>query len=320
MRRLAIAIAGAVACAALSSGCSYTPTLVVPQIPANAQSSMIFAADGTMITSLHGPENRIEVQLDRIPKAMQEAVIAIEDERFYYHHGFDVRAILRAAQTNAEAGDVKQGGSTITQQLVKNTLLSNGKTIDRKVQEAALAWQLENHYTKQRILEIYLNTVYFGNGAYGVEAAAEQYYAKPIEQIGVVEAATIAGLIQAPNDYDPIAHPDAAVARRNTVLAKMAELGDITPAERDAAIASPLGIAPTPTNQRYPAPHFVDEVKKFVENDPRFGNTPEERRDLLYEGGLRIYTTIDLGLQAAAEDAVAQIMNGETAIAPCGIA
>jgi penicillin-binding protein 1A len=308
MRRFATAIACAVAAAALASGCSYTPTPVVPQIPANAQSSKIFAADGALITTLHGPENRIEVPLQRISQPMQQAVIAIEDERFYYHHGVDIRAIARAARTNAEAGTIEQGGSTITQQLVKNTLLSAGKTLDRKVQEAALAWQLENHYSKQRILEIYLNTVYFGNGAYGVEAAAEQYFAKPIEQIGIVEAATIAGLIQAPNDYDPIAHPNEALARRNTVLDKLAELGDITQAERDFGVASPLGIAPTPTAERYPAAHFVDEVKKFVETDPRFGATPEERRDLLYEGGLRIYTTIDLPLQAAAEAAVAQVM------------
>src|SRR6516225_3597873 len=124
MRRFAVAIACAVAGAALATGCSYTPTTVVPQIPANAQSSKIFAADGTLITTLHGPENRIEVPLDRISQRMQQAVIAIEDERFYYHHGFDIRAILRAARTNAESGDVQQGASTITQQLVKNTLLS----------------------------------------------------------------------------------------------------------------------------------------------------------------------------------------------------
>jgi penicillin-binding protein 1A len=308
MRGFAVAIACAVATAALATGCSYTPTPVVPTIPANAQSSRIFAADGTLITTLHGPENRIEVPLDHIAQPVQQAVVAIEDERFYYHHGVDFRAIFRAAKTNAEAGTVEQGGSTITQQLVKNTLLSSGKTLDRKIQEAALAWQLENHYSKQRILEIYLNTVYFGNGAYGVEAAAEQYFGKPVAQVGVVEAATIAGLIQAPNVYDPIAHADAALARRNIVLAKMAELGDITRAERDADIAAPLGIVPTPTNQRYAAPHFVDEVKTFVENDPRFGSTPEERRDLLYEGGLRIYTTVDLSLQAAAEQAITQVM------------
>jgi penicillin-binding protein 1A len=313
MRGFAVAIVCAAAVAALATGCSYTPTLVVPKIPENAQSSKIFAADGSLITSLHGPENRIEVPLERISKPMQQAVIAIEDERFYYHHGFDIRAIVRAAQTNAEAGTVEEGASTITQQLVKNTLLSSGKTLDRKMQEVSLAWQLENHYTKERILEIYLNTVYFGNGAYGVEAAAQQYFAKPIEQVDVVQAATIAGLIQAPNDYDPITHPDAALARRNVVLAKMTDVGDITAAERDAAITAPLGIAPTPTAQRYPAPHFVDEVKKFVLNDRRFGATPEERRDLLYEGGLRIHTTIDLSLQAVAEDAVAQVMPGGNA-------
>jgi penicillin-binding protein 1A len=308
MRRFALAIVCAVAAATLATGCSYTPTPVVPRIPANAQSSKIFAGDGTLITTLHGPENRIEMPLARISQSMQRAVIAIEDERFYDHHGFDIRAIVRAARTNAEAGSVEQGASTITQQLVKNTLLSSGKTLDRKFQEAALAWQLENHYSKERILEIYLNTVYFGNGAYGVEAAAQQYFAKPIDQIGLVEAALIAGLIQAPNDYDPIAHPDAALVRRNTVLDKMVELGDLTQPEHDMAVAAPLGIAPTPSSARYPAAHFVDEVKRFVENDPRFGSTPEVRRDLLYEGGLRIHTTIDLSLQAAAEAAVAHVM------------
>ena len=298
----------AVVCAVVASGCAYTQTEITPKIPENAQSSKIYAADGTLITTLHGPQNRLEVTLDRIPQILQHAVVAIEDERFYYHRGVDFRAIFRAAQHNATEGAAVQGGSTITQQLVKNTLLDSGKTLDRKIQEASLAWQLEEHYSKDRILEIYLNTVYFGNGNYGVEAASEQYFGKPVDQIDAVQAATIAGLIQAPSQDDPVLHPDAAVARRNVVLAKMQQQGYLSEAERDAGIALPLGLSPTPTQDRYPAAHFVDEVKKFVETNPLFGDTQDQRDYSLFSGGLRIYTTIDLNLQAAAEQAVADVM------------
>jgi penicillin-binding protein 1A len=298
----------AVACTVLAAGCAYTQTEITPKIPENAQSSKIYAADGTLITTLHGPQNRLEVTLDRIPLRLQNAVIAIEDERFYYHRGVDFRAIFRAAQHNATEGEVTQGGSTITQQLVKNTLLNSGQTLDRKIQEASLAWQLEEHYSKKRILEIYLNTVYFGNGAYGVEAASEQYFGHPVEQTTAVQAATLAGLIQAPSADDPVLHPDAAVARRNVVLAKMQEQGYLSEAERDSGIAEPLGLAPTPTQDRYPAGHFVEEVKKSVSLDERFGATQDQRDYALFSGGLRIYTTIDLRLQAAAEQAVADVM------------
>ena len=281
------ALVVAVVCAVVAAGCAYTQTEITPKIPENAQSSKIYAADGTLITTLHGPQNRLEVKLDRIPLVLQHAVIAIEDERFYYHRGVDFRAIFRAAQHNAAEGAALQGGSTITQQLVKNTLLNSGKTLDRKIQEASLAWQLEEHYSKDRILEIYLNTVYFGNGNYGVEAASEQYFGKPVEQLDAVQAATIAGLIQAPSDDDPVLHPDAAVARRNVVLAKMQEQGYLSQAERDSGIApSRSGLSPTPTQDRYPAAHFVDEVKKFVSTDPRFGATQDERDNLLFSGGL----------------------------------
>jgi penicillin-binding protein 1A len=298
----------AVVCAVLASGCAYTPTEITPKIPENAQSSKIYAADGTLITTLHGPQNRLEVDLDRIPLVLQHAVIAIEDERFYFHRGVDFRAIFRAAQHNATSGAATQGGSTITQQLVKNTLLNSGKTLDRKIQEASLAWQLEEHYSKDRILEIYLNTVYFGNGNYGVEAASEQYFGKSVDQIDAVQSATIAGLIQAPSQDDPVLHPDAALARRNVVLAKMQEQGYLTDVERDNGVAQPLGLTPTPAADRYPAAHFVEEVKKLVSIDKSFGDTQDERDYALFNGGLRIYTTIDLRLQAAAEQAVADVM------------
>jgi penicillin-binding protein 1A len=297
------------AVALVAAGCSYTPTEVIPEIPANAESSMIFASDGTLIHTLHGEENRVEVPLASIPLVLQHAVIAIEDERFYEHVGVDIRAIFRALQKNAEVGTTAQGGSTITQQLVKNTLLNSGKTIDRKIQEASLAWQLEQHYSKQRILEVYLNTIYFGNGAYGVQAAAHTYFSKDVGQVSVTEAAMIAGLIQSPSDDEPLEHPEAATARRNVVLDKMLELGFITQDERDFAVASPTAVAPTPPEDRYPAAHFVEEVKRFILTDPRFGPTREAREHLLFNGGLRIRTTIDLRLQAAAEGAVASVLD-----------
>ena len=292
----------------VSGSCTYEPEDVAPQIPANAQSSRIFAADGTLITTLHGEQNRVEVPLEQIPLVMQRAVIAIEDERFYDHPGVDVRALLRAAQRNAESGEVQQGGSTITQQLIKQTLLDSGRTVSRKLQEASLAFELERRYSKDRILTIYLNTIYFGNGAYGVEAASETYFGKKIGQVGASEAAMIAALIQAPAIYDPLRHPDSAIERRNVVLGKMAELGYLGATDHAAATASPLGLAATPTELRYAAPHFVDEVKKLVLNDQRFGSTLEARQKLLFDGGLRIHTTIDLGLQAAAEQAVASVL------------
>jgi penicillin-binding protein 1A len=239
---------------------------------------------------------------------LQQAVISIEDERFYDHVGVDLRAIFRALQKNAEAGTTAQGGSTITQQLVKNTLLNSGKTIDRKIQEASLAWQLEQHYSKQRILEIYLNTIYFGNGAYGVQAAAHTYFSKDVGKLSLTEAALIAGLIQSPSDDEPLGHPEEAVHRRNVVLDKMLDLGYISRPERDYAAATGVNVAPTPPEDRYPAAHFVEEVKHFILSDPRFGATREEREHLLFNGGLRIRTTIDLRLQAAAEAAIANVL------------
>ena len=188
---------------------------LTPELPENAQSSVIYAADGTEILTLHAEENRTDLTLAEIPLSLQHAVIAIEDERFYLHRGVDFRAILRAVSANASAGEVTQGGSTITQQLVKTLLLDREQTLDRKVAEAALAWQFERRYTKERILELYLNTIYFGNGAYGVSAAAEEYFGHPVEQLTLAESAMLAGLIQAPSDWDPYALPDPAIERRN---------------------------------------------------------------------------------------------------------
>src|SRR5205823_14978878 len=209
---------------------------------------------------------------------------------------------------NAEAGEIKEGGSTITQQYVKNVLLDPRKTVHRKLREAVLAFQVERTHTKRSILEGYLNRIYFGNGAYGVQAAAQLYFGKPASAVSLAQGALLAGLIQAPERYDPFAAPDAAFARRQVVLARMRDVHAAAEADIASAEAEPLGVAPKPADARYRAGYFVERVKRFILDDPRFGATPAERRRLLFEEGLRIQTTVDLRLQQAAEDAVKGVL------------
>jgi penicillin-binding protein 1A len=298
-RRLAT---GLLVVALTAVGCSYTSRDALPTAAASMQSSTLYADDGTPIRTFHAEENRQDVTLEQIPVQMRDAVIAIEDERFYRHHGVDVRAVMRAARANVDSnGAVAQGGSTITQQYVKQVLLADtSKTASRKLREAALAVQLERHYSKDRILELYLNAVYFGNGAYGVEAAAQQYFKKDVGQLDLAEEALLAGLIQRPTANDPYDNPTAAVARRNVVLDKMASNHFATQADVDAAKQAPLELGdPTiPSEQRYPAAYFAQAVQDWILHDPRFGATAQQRKDLLFGGGLRIQTTVDLQAQA----------------------
>lgn len=298
------------ACCGLLAACSYQLRELEATLPTSAQSSVIYAADGTEIVTLHAEENRTDLTLDEIPVHVRDAVVAIEDERYWLHNGVDLRAILRAVSVNASAGAVAQGGSTITQQLVKQLLVGSDQTLDRKVQEAALAWQLEDRYTKERILELYLNTIYLGNGAYGLWAASHEYFGKAPAALTVAEGALLAGLIQAPNDHDPFDDPDAAVERRNLVLDAMLDQDLLDEAAYDAAVAEPLTLAPSVPilEERYRAGHFVEEVKQWILDDPVFGDSARERRELLFAGGLRVHTTIDLGMQQAAEAAVAAVL------------
>ena len=277
---------------------------------ASGERTQIFAADGTLITELAGEERRESLPLDQIPKVLQNAVVAIEDERFWEHNGIDPKGILRAAGKTSAAGEVAQGGSTITQQYVKNTLLSPEQNIQRKIQEASLALQLERTHTKSFILEQYLNTIWFGNRSYGVQQASKGYFGHDVGTVSIPEAALLAGIIQSPARFDPYKDMAAATKRRNIVLGKMKELGYITAAEHDTAVAAPivLGDSTTsPTDSRYPAAHFVAEVKRFIQTDPRFGDTEDERNNLLINGGLRIYTTVDLAMQAKAEADVKKV-------------
>ncbi|HUR17471.1 MAG TPA: PBP1A family penicillin-binding protein [Acidimicrobiales bacterium] len=294
----------------LGGACSWssTPLATTTAGPLD-ESTKIFASDGTLVATLHAEENRETVPLRQIPKALRDAVVAIEDQRFWDHRGVDAKSVLRAVYANASEGRVVEGGSTITQQYVKNELVGPDRTVRRKLQEAALAFQLESRYTKERILELYLNTIYFGNGAYGVEAAAHEYFGMGVEELTLGQAALLAGMIRAPSRTDPYRRPELASARRQLVLEKMVETGVATPTEAEAAAAEPLVVAATPADERYAAPYFVERVKRFILDDPRFGPTPAARRKLLFQGGLRVFTTLDLERQAMAEAAIAKVLS-----------
>ncbi len=305
-RRLACAL---VLLAVLATSCNL-PDLSEEQARATAlpQTSFLYAADGTLITQLHAGENRVVVPFDRIPESVRDAVVAVEDRRFYQHKGVDVKALIRAAWIDAASGRIVEGGSTITQQYVKNVYLGNEQTLGRKLDEAALAWQLEQRYSKDEILAKYLNTVYFGEGAYGIQAAAQTYFSRPASRLTLGQSALLAGLIAAPVDADPVPHPERALARRNVVLTDMRDLSMIGQAEYGRAAARPVGLHLPHDRQRYIAPYFVDYLERWFLSNPRFGKTQRDRYDLLFEGGLRIETTLDPELQQRAEGAVNQIL------------
>ena len=294
-----------------------------------AQSSRIFDRNGTTITDLRGEQNRTDILFEQIPEIVYNAVIAIEDERFWDHSGVDFKAILRAARSNVNAGGISQGGSTITQQYVGNVFLERAdQTAGRKVEEIFMARRFEQNFSKEFILGRYLNWVYFGNGAYGVEAAAREYFGPPdcarqqsldqaddreclkVTELTLVEAATIAGLIQAPGRFNPYDNYEAARDRRDLVLLRMLANEYITEEEYDAALLEPIELVEDIPllEERYPAAHFVDQVKQWFLDNEQFGATREDRARLLFEGGLTIHTTIDLDLQARAEAAVAEVL------------
>ena len=279
--------------------------------PTLAQTSKIFDSEGNLIRTLHGVENRTLIKLKKIPKKVRRAVVAIEDERFYEHDGIDLQAIIRAAFTNAASGEIQEGGSTITQQYVKNVIISPGetaaKTFERKIDEAVLSRQLEEKLSKKEILERYLNTVYFGSGAYGIQAAAKTFFRKPAKKLTLGEGALLAGLIRSPDTYNPYTNKDAALQRRNLVLEKMVELGWATESGAAAAAGKGLDVKPRIEESEYPAAYFVDYVQRLIKFDERFeaiGDNAKERDRALFTGGLRIHTTVDLETQAAADEAV----------------
>ncbi len=282
------------------------------------ESSTIYwgSADGNgrdpqVMTTVDAGENRKYVRLGKVSPVAQEAVLDIEDDKFYEHGPVDPEAILRAALTNYAAGEVQQGGSTITQQLVKQGIIgSSEQTFERKFQEMALAARMERELEKDEIFELYLNEVYFANGVYGIGTAAQYYFRHPASELRLAQAALLAGMIASPNEFDPIHNPKAAKTRRNVVLDRMAELGDISEKEAAKAKRSGLGLHVTKIKEKTQpfAVQYVTSQLLDPENhafDDVLGTTREERERNLGKDGLSIYTTLDQDWIRAAQEAAA---------------
>ncbi len=263
-----------------------------------AASSQIYDVNGNLITTVHSTENRLPVKLSDVPKNLQNAFIATEDSRFYSHHGIDPVGILRAIWVNIAHDGVAEGGSTITQQLARNAFLTQDRTLKRKIMEAMLALRIEQHYTKDQILEMYLNQIYFGQGAYGVQAAAHVYFGKDVKDLDLAQCAMLAGLPQSPNYYSPFNNLQAGKARQAVVLGQMVKYGYIDQATADKAKDADLGLlskAEKPHNDNA-ASYFVDYVIQLVAD--KYGD------DAIYKDGLKIYTTLDMKAQEAAVKAM----------------
>lgn len=265
-----------------------------------AESSTVYAADGTVLAEWYDEEDRRVVPNDQIPSALRDAVVAIEDRRFYEHGGVDFQAVARALSVNTEAGEVRQGGSTITQQTVKLLYTDGKRTISRKVEEALLAVSLETRGDKDDVLNVYLNAVYFGRGAYGVESAANRFFGNTTSQLTLSQCALLAGCIQSPTRYDPLVNPGAALERRNLVLREMKDQGYITNTAAARAAAEPLGLREEREAKKPFAPYFVEYVRRDLLE--RLGS------ERLYRGGLRIYTTLEPDAQRAAEAAAKRVL------------
>lgn len=298
---------------------------VLPEKPpalSLSQRSRILDKNGNLLATLF-TENRVQVTLDSVPLQARQALIAIEDNRFYEHRGIDIKGTLRALARNSSSGSVQQGGSTLTQQYVKNMLIEQARTragqkaavertAKRKLQEAKYALYLERTMSKDDILEGYLNIAYYGSGVYGIGTAASHYFGIPVSKLDLAQGALLAGMVQNPRRFDPSQHPKAAVTRRNTVLARMQQLGYLTGA--DAATASREALRLHVTNQKsgceapgVNAAFFCDYIRRYLEEGPAgaaLGDTRQERQERLLAGGLTIRTTLDPQAQAAAQQAV----------------
>ena len=265
------------------------------------QLGYIYASDGkTVLAVLHGDESRVVVDSNEIAPVMKQAIVAVEDKRFWEHRGVDAKGIMRAVWADVQNKKLVQGGSTITQQFVKNTYTKRERTISRKLKEAALAWQLERRWSKDRILTAYLNTIYFGNGAYGIEMAARVYFHSHASKLTLPQAALLAGLPASPGAFDPVENPARAHLRRATVLNLMVEQGLIT---RNDAIEANRVPLPKPKDVHLPTgrstqPYFAEYVKQQLV--PYYGS------GTVFGAGLKIYTSIDLNLQRLAENAIKQ--------------
>lgn len=258
--------------------------------------SIIYDANGNQIATVHAEEDRIPVKIAQVPKYLQDAFVAVEDNRFYEHNGIDPKGILRAAWSNIRGGEVSEGGSTITQQLAKNAYLTQDRTMKRKIQEVFLALQLEKQYTKQEILELYLNQIYFGQGAYGVQAAAKVYFNKNVEDLTLNECAMLAGIPKSPNYYSPFNNLQAAQERKGVVLDQMVKYGYVNRQEAAKLKTAELPLVHTKKSGSTRDDYFINYVTQILID--KYG------ADAVYKEGLKIYTTIDPDMQQAAEAAM----------------
>lgn len=293
---LALILVGFLSVAAFFALAKFTTAKILTKDMAPMASSQFFDAKGNLITTVDSEEDRIPVTIDKTPKNLQHAFLAAEDIRFYEHGGIDFRGIGRAIYTYVRWGEV-QGGSTITQQLAKNYFLTQEQTLSRKLHEAFIALQIEQKYTKNEILEMYMNQIYFGQGSYGVETAANTYFGKHVQDLDLAQCAMIAGIPKSPNYYSPLSNPKAAKERQKTVLEQMAKYGFITKEQADEAYAEPLtykSLNESPGSKKY----FIDYVIQLLVD--KFGP------DAVYKQGLKVYTTLDPDMQKAAEKAAAQ--------------
>ena len=294
----------------LTAVASQIPNCDPRQVPHEVDGHIYANDDHTILATLRGSESRILVETNEIAPIMQQAIVAIEDKRFYEHRGVDMRGIARAVWADISNKSVVQGGSTITQQFVKNSCVTTARTISRKLKEAALAWQLEQHWSKLRILTAYLNTIYFGNGAYRIQRAAQTYFNTTASRLTLPQAALLAGIPSDPSRFDPVTNPKAARARRLEVLRTMYAQGEITSRDLQRAGQTPL---PRANDVRLPgiegpAPYFVNYVKQQLIE--KYGTRK------VFGGGLNVQTTIDLRLQKLARGAIQSVLkepNGPSA-------
>src|SRR5437899_4265505 len=258
------------------------------------QGTKVYDDNDELLTELH-VERRIFVPLAHIPQTLRDAVIATEDRRFYSHFGIDPIGVARAVWQNYRRGRIVEGGSTITQQLTKVLFLTPDKSLERKMKEAALALELERRYSKDRILEMYMNQIYFGNGAYGVEAAARTYFGKSVTELSLKDAALLAGLPRAPSTYSPFEHPEAAKRRREVVLRRLVEYGAVKDPDAKKLARADLGLIP-PERRRTTGQYFLEFVQQTLE--AKYG------ADMVFKGGLNVYTTLNPTMQLVAEQSL----------------
>ncbi|MGE5707178.1 MAG: transglycosylase domain-containing protein, partial [Bacteroidota bacterium] len=262
--------------------------------------TQLFDSSGRVIANLRGTQSKRELKLSEIPRSLQCSVIAMEDARFYSHHGVDIRGTARALFADLIQRKKAEGGSTITQQLARNLYLSAEKSIQRKANEALLAIKLERTMSKDQILEMYLNRIYWGHGAYGAEAAAQTYFGKSARDLSLPESALLAGLVQSPENYSPFRSKDVAKRRQRIVLNRLAELGYIKPADAERYKRWPLRYSTEP-GESYRAPYFTSWMIHHLSK--RYGE------DVVLRGNLKVWTTLDLSLQEQAEAMVKQLVN-----------